>query len=103
MHPSGTLRKEQSRFCCGTRESVTGTQPLPLMRRYAPLMKYIFPTRALLLTGCLLVLVGSSVGQAGLFAAMNRSSQTAIPNSQAAPQSEPTTLPVGTHLLMKLV
>jgi len=69
-------------------------------------MKHIDETRALLLSCCLLVLAPWSAAQVGFLAAMNGTSETAIPSGEATssePTSEPITIPVGTHLLMQLI
>src|SRR5260370_2048947 len=57
-------------------------------------MKHINQTRALLLSCCLLVLASWSAAQGGLISDTNRSGE---------PKPGVTTIPAGTHLLMKLI
>src|SRR5258707_13370748 len=57
-------------------------------------MKHVNQTRALLLSCCLLVLASWSAAQGGLISDTNRSGE---------PKPEVTTIPAGTHLLMKLI
>ena len=69
-------------------------------------MNLRYQTRVLFLSCCLLVLAASSAAQVGFLAALNRTSKTASPISEAPasePEPEPITLPAGTHLLMKLL
>jgi hypothetical protein len=68
-------------------------------------MEHLHQTRALLLSWSLLVIVPWSEAQLG-FLALNRTSRTVTPVSEAAASErppEPITIPGGTHLLMKLV
>lgn len=93
-------------YGCGTQESVTRVHYLRPKRTTIRNMKYVIPIRVLLLNCCLLVVVRSSVAQAGLLAATTGTSQTSAPMGQATPggpKPEPITLPAGTRLLMKLV
>jgi hypothetical protein len=69
-------------------------------------MKHVHQTRALLLSWSLLVLAHGSAAQVGSLAALNPTSKTATPVSEAAAtesKPEPVTIPAGTHLLMKLI